>query len=420
MRLQSPGTVNQFRKALDEFSVDNRNLSFNHIRGINKRAPEWQATTRFKVTNNDQTNKIKGFIDFYSKRDLMLNLYGNNNGTGGVNLENRFWKTNSRPLFANRHYELKTSQYRVLGQEFAEYETIEYVDASGRLEIEAQDMKPETHQIFHDYGDAPVEVCAGYFISGDDGSAYYVIGDEPVSVQIQFNAFDVVVNDSAFDIRTFPQYKTVVSDSTTLAYGATAIGEWYSGMNANIAKPQLYYDPEATHLQVPYVGKRALFQVHDNDASSQILSMELIDRADFNIYDLYVNGTVIIDGVSYVIDDYDDGQSTITVHTTALTPESHVVVWYKSFGTRSTPMSGRCTAAGGGTYTLDCSTTSPANDFRRVANLSYIMVYVGGQWRLYHDADAGGHTDTVITVQDTDGTALIPSTNYSYFYLLKV
>lgn len=202
MRLINPKRSNPFRSALDTFSGDSFSASFRSIRSVTSGFYRWLATTRFKVRGNTKTNKHRAFIDFYTDHDMLLNRYGNVFEANG----NRFFNNNPRPMMALRSYELSTNQYRVLGQEYAEFDTIKFIDASGVIELEL-DHDNQRLAEFHDSGDAPVFVTVGYKIPNPKtGKTYWVIENEPVSVEILFNTFVITLNDDERDIRSDKEF----------------------------------------------------------------------------------------------------------------------------------------------------------------------------------------------------------------------
>ena len=213
MRLTNPVRQNPLSAAVNRFSQDNRNVNFKHVRSVSSNPYRWQATTRFKVRNNFQTSKHLAYIGFYSDNEMMLNRYGN---VFEANVNN-FFLLNSRPQAAARQYELSTNQYKKLGQEYAEFDLIEYVDASAVI-TKTLDHADNVIEVFHNQGDAPVFVTAGYsIVNTGDGKTYYSVENEPVSILIAMNGFVITVADDESDIYGSRVFIAAVVAETTLA-----------------------------------------------------------------------------------------------------------------------------------------------------------------------------------------------------------
>ena len=207
MRLTNPIRQNPLAAAVDTFSRDNRDINFSHLRSVSSNPYRWQATTRFKVRNNFQTNKHMGWVCFYSDIEMMLNRFGNCDGF----CMNNFFRTNPRPMTAQRRYELSTDQYKNVGQEYAEFDLIEYVDENGVI-TRTLDHTDSSIQIFHDLGDAPVFVTSGYSIYNvGTGKTYYSIQNEPVNIQIEMDSFIIETNDTQYDICSDPIFESAAA-----------------------------------------------------------------------------------------------------------------------------------------------------------------------------------------------------------------
>lgn len=190
---------NQYKETIEKFSDENRLVSFGVVKNFISGKYKWLATYVFKNKNNTQTNKHKAFIGWFSDVELNLNEYGNVQEMASDIYFNR----RSRPKFPEFFVELSSKQYRTIGQEYTEYDTIQHVDLSGKIVIDFFDIGSENHvDIFHTYGDIPAFVVSGYKIPLLSGGYKYIRENPQVQVNIKFNNAEIILNDNREDILT--------------------------------------------------------------------------------------------------------------------------------------------------------------------------------------------------------------------------
>jgi len=202
MRLINYKKINVYNETIKKFSDENRGFFFGAVRSKSSDRYRWVADFKFKHRNNTQSNKHSCFIDFYGNRDMLLSDYGNTKEVWDK--ESLAFQEDKKKL-SDFRYELSSPQYRYIGQEHAEFDEIDYFDASGQLTAEM--VFPDNKiTITHNYGDVPVLISAGYVID----NRYYIWENEPESIQINHNNVVVELNDSESDIFLNEEYIEMV------------------------------------------------------------------------------------------------------------------------------------------------------------------------------------------------------------------
>jgi hypothetical protein len=192
---------NPYKETIEKFSDENRLVSFGVVKSFISGKYKWLASYLFKGRNNTQTNKHRAFIGWFSDVELTLNEYGNIQEL----VSQPYFERRPRPKLPEFFVELASKQYRALGQEYTEYDTIQHVDLSGRIEIPFIDIGKENHKdVFHTFGDIPAFVCSGYIIPDYyTGQQIYVRQNPQVQVNLKFNNAEIILNDRRSDILNY-------------------------------------------------------------------------------------------------------------------------------------------------------------------------------------------------------------------------
>jgi len=236
---------NYFKDLIESFSDENRHFSFGSVKGFSSEKYKWVADYLFKHRNNTQTNKHRAFIAFFNNKDTALSEYGNI-----LELQQTFdiLDGQEKTKFPKFYYEMSSSQYKRIGQEYTEFDDIEYIDASGIIFsnndagtlydlilgsaylLDGEEKR--LVDINHTYGDAPVYVAVGYkFYEYETGIDKFIWDNPPEGVEINFNNFKVILNDNDKDLYTHPKFKQYIesSQSTPITSGTILINLIGSG-----------------------------------------------------------------------------------------------------------------------------------------------------------------------------------------------
>ena len=204
---------NQYKDAIDKFSDENRNMSFGVVKSFITGRYKWLATYLFKNRNNTQTNKHRAFIGFYSDVEMDVNEYGS---VAALQVT-EYFNGRTRPKFPRFFYELSSKQYKAIGQEYVDFDAIRYVDESGKIEIDFEDIGlVNHHDIYHTFGDCPAFVMAGYKIPLVAGDYVYCIENQPDAVDIKLNNVEIIMNDDGEDLMNNDYVKLYLASATCL------------------------------------------------------------------------------------------------------------------------------------------------------------------------------------------------------------
>jgi hypothetical protein len=182
---------NPYKESLEKFTDENRLVSFGVVKSFISGRYHWLASFLFKNRNNTQTNKHRALIGWFSDVEMNLNEYGNVYDLVG----NVYFNKRPRPRIPQFYNELSSKQYKLIGQEYAEYDVIRHVDMSGKIEIPFADIGKQNHvDIFHKFGDAPAFICSGYKIPTITGYRY-VMENPHTQSNIKFGNVEIVFDD---------------------------------------------------------------------------------------------------------------------------------------------------------------------------------------------------------------------------------
>jgi len=202
--------INIFKQILETFTDENRLMFFGVLKTYVSGRYKWVASFLYKSRNNVATNKHKCNLSFYSDLEMFINEFGN----VAALQANLAMSVAERVKIAKFSHEMSSKQYKKLGQEYVEYDQIDYVDASGREELDPFRTDGNHIDVFHKYGDAPAFVVAGYRLlewsAGlDEFVPIYNYENQAAMVNIQFNNLEIILNDDPKDLyfnSTFKQY----------------------------------------------------------------------------------------------------------------------------------------------------------------------------------------------------------------------
>lgn len=220
---------NPYKETIDKFTDENRLVSFGVIKTFISGRLKWLSSFMFKNRNNTQTNKHRAFIGWFGEVENILTEYGN---VADIN-DKVFFDGRERPKFPRFYKELSSKQYGLIGQEYAEYDNIERVDISDKIEIPVGEVQ-NTVNVYHNVGDSPAFVAAGYKINPPAPDTYtasvsrngieveadpvfapvrYVKENPQLQHNIKFNNLEIVLGDQIDDILSNQLVKDQISKS---------------------------------------------------------------------------------------------------------------------------------------------------------------------------------------------------------------
>ena len=146
--------------AIEDFSDKNKFLTSGLAKGYNTREYSWVADMIFKNTGNLSLNPNVGYISFFSDREIMYQEFAN---VSSIQDAYPFFSSWEREILSDLTFELDTKQYFKIGQRYAEFDLIEYVNPSEFI-TEPTDGYRAPHQFYR----APVFHAEGYKLNMDD------------------------------------------------------------------------------------------------------------------------------------------------------------------------------------------------------------------------------------------------------------
>jgi hypothetical protein len=226
---------NVYKEVLDRFSEDNKPMYAGVVKSATKTKYRWMATYLFKNRNNTQTNSHRAWLCFYGNNDMLGNEYGS---IDAIFQGFRHLNGTLRTKIPYVAYELTTNQYKRIGQEYTEFDGVEYFDFSDTLysndnygsestdydvligdPVVIDGQTKRMIRVIHRYGDAPAIVGVGYVIHYSGGLDTYYYDCPPDSVEIGYNEFRIILGDLESDVYNLPYFKDYVETLTPYASG---------------------------------------------------------------------------------------------------------------------------------------------------------------------------------------------------------
>ena len=213
--------INIFKQILEKFSDENRMMCFGVVKSFVAGRYKWVATYLFKNRNNTSTNKHRAFVSFYSDVEMNKNEFGNVPELQSNPVLERI----ERPKQSKFDHELSSKQYKTLGQEYVEFDSIDYIDASGVLSSNPLTTPMGHEDVFHVYGDAPVFVAAGYRIvtfsplNPTEYIVVYTYENPPVEINLKYNNIEIVMNDDTKDLYSNEYFLSYIDGAEPLGAG---------------------------------------------------------------------------------------------------------------------------------------------------------------------------------------------------------
>jgi hypothetical protein len=218
---------NTYKETVDKFSDENRLVSFGVIKNFISNRYKWLASYVFKHKNNVQTNKHRAFIGWFGEKENLLNEYGNISSYA----THPFFDTD-RPKLPRFYNELSSWQYRMVGQEHAEYDKIERVNISGKIVIPFDQIGlNNSHKVYHKFGDIPAFVSSGYKIPGR-----YIRENPQTEVNVRFNNVEIVLEDTQEDVLSNPLVNDYIG---SLPNEITIVTPWTADGDLTAQSPSL-------------------------------------------------------------------------------------------------------------------------------------------------------------------------------------
>lgn len=157
IKLINPQSDTYHHLAISDFSDTNIPITSGISKGHAINEFSWVAEFLFKNAGNLSINPNIGYISFVSERDMMYQEYGNVERIYSNYSLFSYWQ---RSILSDHAFELDTKQYFKISQKYAEYDLIEYINAT-TLNYYTRDDEHE-EEINHEFYRAPALWAAGY------------------------------------------------------------------------------------------------------------------------------------------------------------------------------------------------------------------------------------------------------------------
>ena len=124
---------NIYKEALNTLTDESLHFAFGAVRSASTNRYKWIADYLFKNKNNILSNKHRMFIGFFSNKQMILSEYGNIEELQADTYMSVYFNGKEKTKLPEFIYELESGRYRAVGQQYAEYDEIEYTDPSGKF-----------------------------------------------------------------------------------------------------------------------------------------------------------------------------------------------------------------------------------------------------------------------------------------------
>lgn len=264
-----------------DFSDTSRLMTSGVARGYSSKSYSWLGDFLFKQSANRSLNPHIGYVSFFSDREIFHQEYGN---VARIYNNYPFLSAYPRQALPTHSFELTSKQYAKTGQRGAEFDIVEYINATVFDLGTRADPLPSPYLVKHGYYRAPCFHAVGYRLDLEDGDpvwdlfdqyfwthswrTYSVIGEYECDIQllsflgemtsgvgVDNDALPIIedyeLDPETLPVRRFVDFKFHIDQAKYLFFREAA-HEWVG-----------YYN-EASHYLgqtfYPYVGAIAFFQ----------------------------------------------------------------------------------------------------------------------------------------------------------------
>jgi len=247
----NPQKENFHKTVINNFSENNKFISSGLVRSSSENKYTWIADYLFKIRNNFTTNNHLCSISFFSNKEIMISNFGNI-----TELQNKFefLKTYEREKYSPYTYELSSNQYKIVGQEYTEFDLIEYINASDKvfsysdtptnginIVINKGEINENAISINHSYNDSPIFHAEGYKVYNyPSAKNTYLWSNEADEVGFNLNNLKIDLNDKQQDLTSHDIIREACASAPVLYNGP--ITYYVSSTYVYIEDPSI--DPE--------------------------------------------------------------------------------------------------------------------------------------------------------------------------------
>lgn len=269
-RFVNSSSKNYHHATIEDFSDKNKFLASGSAKGHNTVEYSWVADTIFKSTGNLSLNPNVCYLSFFSDREIMYQEFGN---VQSIRDAYPFFSAWERALFPDLYSELETKQYFKVGQRYAEFDLVEYINPSEFITTPVDGYRA-SHQFYR----APVFHAEGYKLNMDDDG--YESFDKYLWTKragdlttFNINEYFIKLNlysgtvESELSSENYAEYSSHIGEyERILDYKIHADNPKYTYFDSGIREWVMYYN-ETNHYQAgsfyPYIGSVATYAGDD-------------------------------------------------------------------------------------------------------------------------------------------------------------